>query len=152
MAPNGPFSQSWWWFSIIYSDLFIYFFYLPANTAASFRVSKHHSNKRQLELQPANTNIKNKARFGVLVIFSLVWRVFAERRCDCAVSLQSCRCAFRTTQKDQVYIRIVHLRITDTNTYSSSWAQPLVDCLRCRGGEKEKEKGCQLYAMGYMCP
>lgn len=150
MAPNGPFSQSWWWFSIIYSDLFIYFFYLPANTAASFRVSKHHSNKRQLELQPANTNIKNKARFGVLVIFSLVWRVFAERRCDCAVSLQSCRCAFRTTQKDQVYIRIVHLRITDTNTYSSSWAQPLVDCLRCRGGEKEK--GCQLYAMGYMCP
>lgn len=26
MAPNGPFSQSWWWFSIIYSDLFFIFF------------------------------------------------------------------------------------------------------------------------------
>lgn len=57
MLPNGPFSQSWWWFSMICS-----FPHLPANTAASFRVSKDHSNKRQLELQPAKNTYQEQSQ------------------------------------------------------------------------------------------
>ena len=55
MLPNGPFSQP---LVVMQHDMFCSFLllcllHLPVNRAASFRASKDHSNKRQLQLQPA---------------------------------------------------------------------------------------------------
>lgn len=93
MAESAPFPQSRWWFStsiriLIFYFLFSFFFICLQMLLPSFRADKHHSNKRQLELQPVNTRIKNKARFWVFV-FSWVWCVFTEWRCDCAVCLHA---------------------------------------------------------------
>lgn len=54
MLPNGPFSQIWWWFSMIYSVLF--FIRLPT------LLSEDHSNNRQLELQPAKNKYQEQSQ------------------------------------------------------------------------------------------
>lgn len=76
------------------------------------------------------TSIKNKARFWVLVIFSWVWCVFAEWRCDCAVSHESCRCAtFQAHTKTPTVYQDCTSQDHRNHTYSINDAQPCRLCV-----------------------
>lgn len=77
----------------IYNQIF--FFVCLQRLPPCFRASKHHSNKRQLERQPANTSIKNKARF--LVSFSAGCDV-SSLSGDVTVLCALYWCTFRTIQ------------------------------------------------------